>query len=157
MPGAAWALGWDRAWVPESIAVPEARAWTRKALSGWDLTWLADDACFCVSELVTNSVVHAETSGPDAGITVRMWCWPCEALVIEVIDSDPRFPTIPAPEVLDPSTSAVENLPVRHRGLRAVQACAGWLTWERCAYGKSVWCRFMLAPIAPFAGATDPP
>ncbi|MGW1997401.1 ATP-binding protein [Embleya sp. NPDC001921] len=125
----------------------EARAWTRWVLCDWDLTWLVDEACFCVSELVTNAVVHAESRDADPGVTVRFWFWP-EALVIEVIDEDPRLPEMPGREVLDASTFAVGNLSDCHRGLLTVGALADRLEWHRHSHGKSVWCRFLLNPVA---------
>jgi len=55
-------------------AVPTARTWARMVWSCWGLAQLADDASVVLSELVTNSVVHAggevRTSGPERTGTV---------------------------------------------------------------------------------------
>lgn len=145
MPGGAQAWGRDHVWKPEPASVAEARAWTHWVLCDWQLTWLLNDARFCVSELVTNSVVHAKSPYADAGVTLRMWFWPNEALVVEVLDEDPRLPRMPGPEVLDASAFAVRDLSDCHRGLLTVAACTDLLLWERTDWGgKSVWCRFWL-------------
>lgn len=51
---------------PEAASVPMARRFVREALAGLDLADVVDAAEICVSELVTNAVLHART-----GVTVR--------------------------------------------------------------------------------------
>ncbi len=47
---------------PDASAVPAARQFTRGVLEAWGLSHLVDDAFVCVSELVTNALLH--TRGP---------------------------------------------------------------------------------------------
>ena len=46
---------------PETRSAREARRFVRRLLDAWGCEELADPAILCVSELVTNAVVHAHT------------------------------------------------------------------------------------------------
>ncbi|MFJ5646124.1 ATP-binding protein [Streptomyces sp. NPDC093223] len=81
--------------VPVSRAsVPEARNLTRAALADWGFTAgtrLADVAALIVTELVTNSVVHAAESTSNVAVTLRLRDG---RLTVEVYDDHPRGPRL---------------------------------------------------------------
>lgn|ERR1017187_305975 len=105
-------------------AVPMTRTWARVILSGWNLARLADDAEQVISELVTNSVLHA--SGP----TVSIWLLSDrERLVIMIGDPCPDMPE--RAETPDDELSG--------RGLVIVDALAAQWGAYRVPTGKIVW------------------
>jgi serine/threonine-protein kinase RsbW len=103
-----------------------ARRVTREALTSWGMAHLEEMAVLLVSELVTNAVRHACTSGSllmlrlEAGGT-----W----LRIEVHDADPRWPQPAIPTELDESGF----------GFVLVDALAGKWGVRDTPMGKAVW------------------
>jgi len=106
-------------------AVPTARTWARVILLGWDLARLADDGGLIVSELVTNSVVHA------SGRAVGIWLMTDrESLVIMVGDPSPDMPVRAETQDADELSG---------RGLVIVSALAAQWGAYRVPSGKIVW------------------
>jgi anti-sigma regulatory factor (Ser/Thr protein kinase) len=96
-----------------------------------------DDVLLCVSELVTNAVVHARSAG-ELRITVRS-----DGVRIEVDDESPDTPRL-----------AADGRPVGGRGLRIVdQLAASWGHATRPG-GKTVWAEL---PVAPGPSDRGPP
>jgi anti-sigma regulatory factor (Ser/Thr protein kinase) len=90
-----------------------------------------DDVLLCVSELVTNVVMHAHSAG-ELRITVRS-----DGVRIEVDDGSTEAPALPA---VDPSVGG--------RGLRIVdRLVASWGHAAR-AGGKTVWAELPATPVA---------
>ncbi|MBT2405748.1 ATP-binding protein [Streptomyces sp. ISL-87] len=117
-----------RRWRREARSVPLARAELRKALAGWGLSELEEDALLVVSELVTNAVRHA--AGPrDREIETKYVRLP-EWLRIEVHDAGAGWPEATTPEAEGEGG----------RGLFLVAAVADrWAVGERAGPGKRVW------------------
>lgn len=106
-------------------AVPTARAWARVILAGWDLARLADDGGLILSELVTNSDVHA------SGQAVGIWLMTDrERLVIMVGDPSPDMPVRAEAQDTDQPSG---------RGLVIVNALAERWGAYRVPSGKIVW------------------
>jgi anti-sigma regulatory factor (Ser/Thr protein kinase) len=105
-------------------AVPTARTWARVVLSGWNLGRLADDASVVLTEMVTNSVLHAH------GAKADIWLLTDRAtLVIMVGDPSPDMPV----RSDGPASDEMSG-----RGLVIVDALAQWGAY-RCPTGKIVW------------------
>jgi anti-sigma regulatory factor (Ser/Thr protein kinase) len=110
----------------DPAAVGPARQELRAALSGWDVDGdMADTAALCMSELVTNAVVHAG-SGCHVQVT-----WGAGMLTVEV-----RNPGSP-PDLPEPDTS--DPWQVHGRGLQLVDALASQWGSDRDADGFSAW------------------
>jgi anti-sigma regulatory factor (Ser/Thr protein kinase) len=106
-------------------AVPTARTWARVILPGWDLARLTDDAGLILSELVTNTVVHA------SGMKVGIWLMSDrERLVIMVSDPCPYMPV---------RAEARDADELSGRGLVIVDALAERWGAYRVPEGKVVW------------------
>jgi anti-sigma regulatory factor (Ser/Thr protein kinase) len=71
---------------PEPAAVSTARHLVAESLMAWDRAALTDDAMLVVSELVTNSVLHAHTASE---LVVRLTA---DGVRIEVADHDQSLP-----------------------------------------------------------------
>lgn len=85
----------DLTWLVEPSMVKQARMLAAAALMDWQLLELTDDVRLCVSELVTNAVMHPER--PEDAVwswfvTVRIRFDPQHAVMVEVEDGDPRPP-----------------------------------------------------------------
>jgi anti-sigma regulatory factor (Ser/Thr protein kinase) len=107
-------------------AVPMSRRWARVILSGWNLACLAGDAELIMSELVTNSVVHA------SGRTVSVWLMSDrERLVIMIGDPCPDMPVL--------HTKTQDSNELSGRGLMIVSALAEHWGAYRVPTGKIVW------------------
>ena len=118
--------GWQLTLHPAGPAAGQARQATREVLASWRVAHLEETAVLLVSELVTNSVRHAASSGPELALRLQITN---TALRIEVHDGDPRWPRPGAPAELDESGF----------GLVLVDALAS--KWGVCdtATGKAVW------------------
>jgi serine/threonine-protein kinase RsbW len=119
-----WA--WQLTLHPAGPAAGLARQATREVLASWRVAHLEETAVLLVSELVTNSVRHADGGG--SGLALRLQCTDT-ALRIEVHDRDPRRPRPGAPAELDESGF----------GLLLVDALARSWGVSDTATGKAVW------------------
>ncbi|MGW2512512.1 ATP-binding protein [Streptomyces scopuliridis] len=111
-------------------SVPAARKFTHWALVDWDLTegFPADDVLLCVSELVTNALLHGVPPGRGFRLNLR---YDGDVLRVEVHDSGPGVP-----QIVDSADGE------GGRGLLLVAAFADrWGVGERNP-GKVVWCEF---------------
>ncbi|WP_308120167.1 ATP-binding protein [Streptomyces bambusae] len=117
-----------RRWQRDAQCVGLARAELRKALAGWGLGALEDDALIIASELVTNAVRHA--FGPtDREIETR-YVRLAHGVRVEVHDA---CPARPVPVTADTDEGG-------GRGLWLVAALADrWAVGERSGPGKRVW------------------
>jgi anti-sigma regulatory factor (Ser/Thr protein kinase) len=110
--------------VPESVAA--GRQWSRETIADWKLDEVANVAAQLVSELVTNSVEHAQTECVCLTLThaeATLW--------IDVSDDDAA--TLPTRRRARPDD-------IRGRGLTIIEAISD--RWGVCVTGsgKSVWC-----------------
>jgi anti-sigma regulatory factor (Ser/Thr protein kinase) len=106
-------------------AVPTARTWARVVLSGWHLEPLADNASVVLTEMVTNSVLHAHGDKAD------IWLLTDRAtLVIMVGDPSPDMPV---------RADAPADDDLFGRGLVIVDSLAHSWGAYRVATGKVVW------------------
>lgn len=112
---------------PEPGAAREARAWIAEVLAGWPEETV-ETARLVVSELVTNSVLHA---GTPIGVAYRL---DGERARFEVTDGQPVGP-LPKRYATDSATG---------RGLRLVASLADEWGVARDPQGKSVW--FTVSP-----------
>ncbi|MFF9570870.1 ATP-binding protein [Streptomyces sp. NPDC014685] len=131
----------------ERRAVPLVRQFVREAIIDWACDVRGDDVLLCVSELVTNAVLHGVP--PGRGLRVHLyWEQAGGVLRIEVHDSGdgevrPR----------DPGAAPDEE---GGRGLLLVAALADrWGVGERNP-GKVVWCEFGAGDVS-MPSATYPP
>ncbi|MEU7431915.1 ATP-binding protein [Streptomyces sioyaensis] len=118
----------------ERRSVALAREFARTALTEWDLDHLAEDVLLCVSELVTNALLHGVP--PGRGYRLRLSLDEHGLLRVEVHDSGDGEPHVPvwAPYGGEEGESG--------RGLLLVSALAdAWGVGERVP-GKIVWCEF---------------
>lgn len=110
--------------LPESVAA--GRQWSRETIADWKLDEVADVATQLVSELVTNSVEHAQTE------CVRLTVTYAEAtLWIDVCDDDSA--NLPARRKVCPDD-------IRGRGLTIIEAMSDRWGISVTRSGKSVWC-----------------
>lgn len=117
----------------ERRSVQAARRFAAETLTCWGLagTDRADDVLLCVSELVTNAVIHGVPPGRQLRLLLRN---EGPVLVVEVHDSGPGVPHV----VYDADESE------GGRGLLLVSALSDkWGVRER-ELGKAVWCEFGL-------------
>jgi anti-sigma regulatory factor (Ser/Thr protein kinase) len=120
---------------PHPAAVGEARRFLRTVLRRWGVERdVIDTAVLCVSELVTNAVIHAET---ECSVRVQM---EQDVLTTTVRDHGSRDPA--AVEELD------DQLQVHGRGLEVVGALTSRWGYELRADGTSVWFVLELRPEA---------
>lgn len=118
-------------------AVSAAREWSRRTIQRWRLGEAAEPIEQIVSELVTNSVEHAEC----ISVTVLL-IYAAGVLRLEVRDQDAvHVPVLKHPEPGD----------VGGRGLVIVQALSDRWGVRITDSGKAVWCEFALPPPAPAA------
>ncbi|ALV34308.1 ATP-binding protein [Streptomyces sp. CdTB01] len=121
----------------ERRSVQAARRFTAETLTGWDLagTDRADDVLLCVSELVTNALLHGVPPGRHSRLLLR---YDGRVLGVEVHDSGPGVP-----RVVDDGDTGAEG----GRGLLLVAALSDkWGVRER-ELGKAVWCEFLCDPL----------
>lgn len=110
---------------PRPAAVGEARRFLRTVLDGWRIDQeVADTAVLCVSELVTNAVIHSGTE-----CSVRM-----------VLETDVLTTTVHDHGVREVAAEPLDDpLRVHGRGLQLVEALAARWGYELDADGTTVW------------------
>jgi anti-sigma regulatory factor (Ser/Thr protein kinase) len=112
--------------VAEPAAVGEARHFLRAVLQGWGVDDdTADTATLCLSELVTNAIVHAE-----GGCLVRVM------LHDGVLTTSVRDSGVGGAAATEPPADLLQ---VHGRGLQVVDALAAGWGHESDASGTSVW------------------
>lgn len=110
----------------DPAAVGPVRHRLRATLSAWDVDRdMVDTAALCMSELVTNAVVHA-----GSGCHVQV-SWGAGTLMVEVRNPGSP-PDLPEPDLSDPWQ-------VHGRGLQLVDALASRWGSDRDADGFSAW------------------
>ncbi|WP_406384226.1 ATP-binding protein [Streptomyces sp. NBC_01618] len=117
----------------ERRSVPLVRQFVREALVDWACDVRGDDVLLCVSELVTNALLHGVP--PGRGFRLRLYLEPADGILrIEVHDSGDG-----EVRLADSWAASDEE---GGRGLRLVAALADkWGVGERNP-GKAVWCEF---------------
>jgi anti-sigma regulatory factor (Ser/Thr protein kinase) len=119
-------LAADHEVAPEAAAVSEARRFLRGTLHDWDVDEeTADTAVLCLSELVTNAVIHSH-----AGCSVRVQL-DDGVLTVTVRDSG-RADAQTVEELED-------SLQVHGRGLQVVEVLASRWGYELDLDGTTVW------------------
>jgi CheY-like chemotaxis protein len=112
----------------------EARAMVRRTLEGWCDEDLLDDIALCVSELVTNAVVHAQ-SGPRILVHVRP-----TAIHVEISDDSDVMPVVKHADPHDTSG----------RGMAILGGLSDrWGSRRRSGGGKTVWFEISRPDYAP--------
>ncbi len=115
---------------PEPQSVPLARSMVREALADTPAAELSDAAELCVSELVTNAVLHA---GTDLHLEL--------AVADQVVRLSVRDGSTNAPVLTRHTRTASTG-----RGLAMVAAiAAAWGVEEHDGTGKTVWCELTAA------------
>ena len=128
--------------LPAVRAVTAAREWSRQTINRWHLGEAAEPIEHLVSELVTNSIEHAQC----VSVTVLLM-YAAGVLRLEVRDQDTaRVPVQKCPEPSD----------VDGRGLVIVQALSDRWGVRVTSTGKAVWCEVAVAPPAALADRGEP-
>lgn len=119
-----------------SLSARSARRFTEQTLADWGITERLDDVRLCVSELVTNALVHG---CPDTGSILLRFTVREGLLRVEVRDGVAGVPQQGHPG--DDKESG--------RGLLLVGACADGWGVERQTTHKIVWAEFKIhaAPV----------
>ncbi|MEV0598501.1 ATP-binding protein [Streptomyces sp. NPDC050315] len=120
-----------RAFASEPVSVCAARAFASDTLAAWDVAERCDDIQLCVSELVTNALVHG---GDDARQFVVVLSVTDCVLRVEVRDAGAGVPRV------RPTDAGSES----GRGLLLVSECAETWGVDRSQSGQSkvVWAEF---------------
>ncbi len=119
-------LAADHEVAPEAAAVSEARRFLRGTLHDWEVDEeTADTAVLCLSELVTNAVIHSH-----AGCSVRVQL---DEGVLTVTVRDSGRADAQTVEQLE------DSLQVHGRGLQVVEALASRWGYELDLEGTTVW------------------
>ena len=124
-------------------AVAQARHFVLRTLAGWgvDEEGTVDNAILCLSELVTNAIIHT-----DAGCELRV-----------VLDRGVLTTTVRdggSTVVVDPRNVTADPLAVHGRGLHLVDAFSTRWGSELDAVGMTVW--FVLEPARSPVGPSSP-
>jgi len=122
-------------------AVTQIRHAVARLLVSWELTEICDDAVLCLSEALTNAVLHARPVRP-VTVTIHR---DLRTLRIEIADAD-RSMIIRAPGCLrGPENQPPENQPPENqldefgRGLQVIDALAARWGVDADDAGKRVW------------------
>jgi anti-sigma regulatory factor (Ser/Thr protein kinase) len=118
---------------PEALAASSARRFVRSLLDRWQLLELSDVAELCVSELVTNAVLHARTP---IQVEVRAGAG---SLHVDVCDSGGGRIDLLPPE--EPGESLESG-----RGLYIVQALSARTGVKPSRGGTCIWFELDLPP-----------
>ncbi len=123
----------------EAASVGAARRFAECTLAGWGIADRVDDVRLCVSELITNALVHGDPNAGDILVRFRMR----DLLVrVEVHDTVTALPEQRTPD--DGSDTG--------RGLLLVAACAdGWGVEPHTSH-KIVWAEFKVDAAAKIGG-----
>jgi anti-sigma regulatory factor (Ser/Thr protein kinase) len=121
---------------PEPASVGEARRFVRAALDEWDVDAFEETATLLVSEVVTNLVLHARTSGE---LLVRL---SAGRLRVELHDGSPLLPTAKR-YGLEATTG---------RGVGLLEAMTSGWGAELTPSGKRVWFELDVGTVAAGAG-----
>ena len=121
---------------PEPAAIMQVRHAVARLLVSWELTEVCDDAVLCLSEALTNAVLHARPATP-VTVTIRRGLG---TLRIEIADAD-RGMILPGPDRRAcPDAQAPDNEPAEHGwGLRVIDALAARWGVDADDAGKRVW------------------
>ncbi|MFE5087545.1 ATP-binding protein [Streptomyces mirabilis] len=116
----------------ERRSVPAARLFAGESLAGWGLagTARADDVLLCVSELVTNALLHGVPPGRQFLLFLR---YDGSVVHVEVHDSGPGVPRV---------VEKGDDGDVGGRGLLLVAALSDKWGVKKRELGKVVWCDF---------------
>jgi serine phosphatase RsbU (regulator of sigma subunit)/anti-sigma regulatory factor (Ser/Thr protein kinase) len=115
----------------DPVAAGEGRRWLSSVLRGWAVpAELSDDAALCLSEVVTNAVIHTGTAARASVLLDE------RRLLVTVSDSGRRG----AARVLEPDIDDMGG-----RGLALVQALSTVWSAERRSDGTTVWFELDLA------------
>ncbi|MFJ9822681.1 SpoIIE family protein phosphatase [Streptomyces sp. NPDC101151] len=109
--------------------VKQARRFIREQLHVWDLDEVRDDVELLASEVVTNALIHADSS-----VDVRLREYP-DHLRLEVRDADPTPPVPSAVTATDEANAWAEH----GRGLLIVDELASQWGKSPSGRGKTVW------------------
>jgi anti-sigma regulatory factor (Ser/Thr protein kinase) len=125
--------------VSDPSAVGEARRFLRQALGGWGIGEdMADTAVLCLSELVTNALIHTH-----AGCAVRVLL--DQGVLTTAVRDNGAHDVPPADPVAEPPGDPLDDpLRVHGRGLHLVDALASRWGSELDSVGTTVW--FVLEP-----------
>ena len=116
---------------PVPRAVRASREWVEQTLNRWRLAEATEAVTHLVSELVTNSIEHAE----DGASVVVLLMYAAGMLRLEVRDRDPlNVPLLRNPSSEDPGG----------RGLVIVKALSDRWGVKISDTGKSVWCELAI-------------
>lgn len=131
-------------------SVPAAREFTRAALADWGIGGgQADDIALCVTELVTNALLHGVPPGRGFQLYLRYDAEGEGVLRVEVHDSGGGVPEVECPEGVGPGDES-------GRGLLIVAAlCDVWGVGERDP-GKVVWCQWTVEGAVTTPGRRRP-
>ncbi|MCX5384887.1 ATP-binding protein [Streptomyces sp. NBC_00083] len=122
----------ERFYARRRQSVPAAREFAEGAVADWGFAHRRDDVLLCVSELVTNALLHGVP--PGRGFLLRMGLCDGAVLRVEVQDSGGGVPGIAGVRGAGDEGG---------RGLLLVEAMADkWGVGERDP-GKAVWCEFV--------------
>lgn len=137
-----------REFSPAPETAGEARVFVRDVLRGWNVEHRCDDIILLVSELVTNAVVHAETT---LELTVRRLA---DAVEVIVADRVPHRAVPKAGPLLVDVSPAAED--VRDGGLGLALASAIADSWgvSYSKEDKAVW--FRIEDTGPADGGSGP-
>jgi anti-sigma regulatory factor (Ser/Thr protein kinase) len=136
----------SQAYLPANLTAPrQARAIVRRALAGWGLSALTDEAELLTSELVANAAEHA--TGP-IRLTIRPHAEHGQrGILCRVSDASP---SAPSPRQTAPDSE-------RGRGLQIVAALATTSGVTTSPHGKTAWFTLTAAPDRTPPTATPDP
>lgn len=117
-------------------AVPVARAALSKTLCDWGFGQIAEDLVLCLSEAVTNALLHGE---PGGNITVHATATE-HTVHIEVNDGDDAEPQLQAPVTAGgQGVAALAAVPTGGYGLVLIKALSTAWGVRHLPFGKAVW------------------
>jgi anti-sigma regulatory factor (Ser/Thr protein kinase) len=124
---------------PEPAAIMQVRHAVARLLVSWELTEVRDDAVLCLSEALTNAVLHARPATPARPVTVTIHRG-LRTLRIEIADAD-RGMIRPEPDCRAcPDAPSPDDQPAEHGwGLRVIDALAARWGVDADDAGKRVW------------------